>query len=82
MFVWKELDYSSASEGDKKMLVTEVNLLRELKHQHIVRYIDRIIVRKQSMLYIIMEFCEGGDLAAYIAKMKKDGFVLFFHVKQ
>lgn len=75
MLVWKELDYTSASDTDKQMLVSEVNLLRELKHEHIVRYVDRIIDRKQSMLYLVMEYCEGGDLASYIGRMRKEGFV-------
>lgn len=72
--VWKELDYTSASDTDKQMLVSEVNLLRELKHEHIVRYVDRIIDRKHSMLYLVMEYCEGGDLASYIARMKKERY--------
>jgi len=75
VLVWKELDYTSASDTDKQMLVSEVNLLRELKHEHIVRYVDRIIDRKQSMLYLVMEYCEGGDLASYIGRMRKEGFV-------
>ena len=61
------------SETEKQMLVGEVNLLRELKHKHIVRYYDRIIDRTRFTLYIIMEFCEGGDLAQRINKAKKEG---------
>ena len=48
----------------------QVNLLRELRHPNIVRYFDRIIDRSESTIYIIMEFCEGGDLAALIATAK------------
>ena len=65
------------TEVEKQMLVSEVNLLRELKHQHIVRYYDRIIDRSNTMLYIIMEFCEGGDVGSLIGKMKREGFVCF-----
>ncbi len=71
--LWKELDYGTMSDTEKQMLVSEVNLLRELKHQHIVRYYDRIIDRSNATLYIIMEFCEGGDLASLISKMKREG---------
>ena len=67
------MDYGSMTEGEKQMLVSEVNLLRELKHQHIVRYYDRIIDRSNSTLYIIMEYCENGDLASIINKMKREG---------
>ena len=78
ILVWKELDYGIMTEVEKQMLVSEVNLLRELKHQHIVRYYDRIIDRSNTMLYIIMEFCEGGDVGSLIAKMKREGFVCFY----
>jgi len=69
--VWKELEYGSMTDEEKKLLVSEVNLLRELKHPNIVRYHDRIIDRGSTKIYIVMEFCEGGDLAAYILKYRK-----------
>ena len=39
--VWKELNYGRMSEKEKQQLVSEVNILRELRHPHIVRYYDR-----------------------------------------
>lgn len=72
-FVWKEIDYGGMTEKEKQLLVQEVNLLRELKHRHIVRYYDRIIDRCESKLYIIMEYCEGGDLATLINSRKASG---------
>ncbi|CAJ0968095.1 unnamed protein product [Ranitomeya imitator] len=72
VLVWKELDYGAMSESEKQMLVSEVNLLRELKHPNIVRYYDRIIERSSTTLYIVMEYCEGGDLASLIAKCTKE----------
>ncbi|KAG8443726.1 hypothetical protein GDO86_009048 [Hymenochirus boettgeri] len=72
LLVWKELDYGTMTEAEKQMLVSEVNLLRELKHPNIVRYYDRIIDRSNTTLYIVMEYCEGGDLASLIAKCTKE----------
>ncbi|KAK3516830.1 hypothetical protein QTP70_023707 [Hemibagrus guttatus] len=72
ILVWKELDYGTMAEVEKQMLVSEVNLLRELKHPNIVRYYDRIIDRTNTTLYIVMEFCEGGDLATLITKCIKE----------
>ena len=74
--VWKELDYGTMSDSEKQMLVSEVNLLRELKHEHIVRYYDRIIDRSSTTLYIVMEYCEGGDLASLVNKCKNEGWVI------
>lgn len=72
VFVWKEIDYGGMTEKEKQLLVQEVNLLRELRHPHIVRYHDRIIARPEATLYIIMEHCQGGDLAAIIAKCRTE----------
>ncbi|NWX62313.1 NEK2 kinase, partial [Promerops cafer] len=75
ILVWKELDYGAMSESEKQMLVSEVNLLRELRHPNIVRYYDRIIDRSSTTLYIVMEYCDGGDLASLIAKCAKERHV-------
>ncbi|XP_046390274.1 serine/threonine-protein kinase Nek1-like [Ischnura elegans] len=71
VFVWKAVDYGSMSEERKKLLVSEVNVLRELRHPNIVRYFDRIIHKESTTIYIIMEWCEGGDLAALIGKCRR-----------
>ena len=71
ILIWKELDYSQMSEKEKEQIVTEVNILRELKHPNIVRYYDRIIDKKQSKIYIIMEYCVGGDINQLIKTCKK-----------
>ncbi|NXP22077.1 NEK2 kinase, partial [Scytalopus superciliaris] len=75
ILVWKELDYGTMTEAEKQMLVSEVNLLRELRHPNIVRYYDRIIDRSSTTLYIVMEYCDGGDLASLIAKCSKERHV-------
>ena len=73
ILVWKEMDYSRMSDTEKQLLVSEVNLLRELRHKYIVRYHDRIIDRAESMLYIVMEYCESGDCGTLINKLRKEG---------
>lgn len=50
-----------------------MNILRELRHPFVVRYYDRIVEKSKQKLYIVMEFCEGGDLGALIKKCKRDG---------
>ncbi|KAI7800033.1 serine/threonine-protein kinase Nek2 isoform X1 [Triplophysa rosa] len=72
ILVWKVLDYGTMAEAEKQMLVSEVNLLRELKHPNIVRYYDRIIDRSNTTLYIVMEYCQGGDLASLINRNIKE----------
>ena len=44
-------------------MIAEVNILRELKHENIVKYYDKIIDKRNATLYIIMEHCGGGDMS-------------------
>jgi len=66
ILVWKELYYGRMNEKEKQQLVAEVNILRELQHKHVVRYWDRIIDRENKKIYIVMEYCSGGDVAGII----------------
>ncbi|XP_069705761.1 serine/threonine-protein kinase Nek2 [Periplaneta americana] len=81
LYVWKAVNYGGMSEDKKQLLVSEVNLLSELRHANIVQYYDRIIHKETATLYIVMEWCQGGDLASLINKCKKscsyldEGFV-------
>ena len=78
----KSLYYGDMNEKEKQQLVAEVNILRELSHQHIVRYYDRVIDRAAKKIYIVMEYCGGGDLASLIrAKVKSNSHLpaVFIH---
>jgi serine/threonine-protein kinase ULK/ATG1 len=50
----------------KENLVSEISILRSLHHPHIVSLID--CQESTSRMHIIMEFCELGDLSAFIKK--------------
>ena len=68
IMVWKELNYERMNDKEKSQIVTEVNILRELQHKHIVQYFDRNIDKKNQTIYIIMEHCAGGDLQKIIKR--------------
>lgn len=68
---WKLVFYKGLREKEKKQLVSEVNVMRELRHPNIVRYHDRIVCRSKQCLYIVMEYCDAGDLAKQIEAAHK-----------
>ena len=72
ILVWKELDYGKMEEKDKHHIVSEVNILRELHHPNIVKYYDRIIDKKNTKIYIIMEYCSGGDIGQLIKRCRRN----------
>jgi NIMA (never in mitosis gene a)-related kinase 2 len=54
--------------------VTELvcsNILKDLHHENIVRYHDRFVDRDAGILYILMEYCGGGDLSCVIKHAQK-----------
>ncbi|KAI0368360.1 kinase-like protein [Pilatotrama ljubarskyi] len=71
IFARKELNFERMTERDRKQIVAEVNILKDLHHEHIVRYHDRHVDREAGILYILMEFCGGGDLSSIIKQAQR-----------
>ncbi|GAA6005558.1 uncharacterized protein JCM10292_006697 [Rhodotorula paludigena] len=73
----KELNYGRMDERDLKQLTEEVNILEQLgANDNIVRYYERFVDKPNNMLYILMEYCPGGDLAGVIQRCRKTGQIL------
>ena len=56
-FVSKRIPIGILGESEKRASLQEANLLRYLKHVHIVEYIESYI--ENNTLVIIMEYCSG-----------------------
>ncbi|KAJ1449506.1 kinase-like domain-containing protein, partial [Pelagophyceae sp. CCMP2097] len=69
-FACKSVPYGGMAEKHKHLLVSEVNIMRTLRHAHIVKYVDRINDRDTGTLHIIMELCPGGDLASLLKRQR------------
>ncbi|KAM8865742.1 serine/threonine-protein kinase ULK1a isoform 1-T1 [Synchiropus picturatus] len=48
----------------RSLLAKEIKILKELKHERIVRLLD--YQEMGGCVYLIMEYCNGGDLADYL----------------
>lgn len=68
-FIAKTIDLTCLSSKEREGALQEVALLRRLDHPNIVAYKDNFFMG--DTLVIIMEYCEGGDLSAYIKDMLK-----------
>lgn len=44
----------------------EIEIMKELDHANIIKLLDVYVDMKNEYLYLIMEFCDGGDLSDYI----------------
>ena len=68
-FATKRLDraYSEKKENIKR-LINEIQLLMKIKHPNIVSLTD--LKKTKSHIYIVMEYCNGGDLSGCLKKYK------------
>ena len=68
LYVCKCILISELTDEEKEGCVQEVKLLSKLRHPLIVTYKTSIL--ENDTLYIIMHYCENGDLASLIRKQK------------
>lgn len=59
----KQMDL--AAQPRKELIINEILIMRESKHENIVNYLDSYLVNK-SELWVAMEFMEGGSLTDVI----------------
>ena len=57
------------SKNEADAIVAEISILKNIKHDFIVEMLDFQWDSRQ--IYIIMEYCGGGDLSKYIKKHVK-----------
>ncbi|KAG8689038.1 Serine/threonine-protein kinase [Ceratobasidium sp. 423] len=62
----KVISYSNSTTNPKLLsnLQSEIDILKKLKDKHITRLHE--VIKAPGNVYLIMEFCSGGDLSAYI----------------
>ncbi|KAH8397700.1 hypothetical protein KR215_010098 [Drosophila sulfurigaster] len=64
----KYVEMSSLSQSSRDNLITEIRLLRDLKHKYIVTLQDFFWDDKN--IYILLEYCNAGNLSAFIRTKK------------
>ncbi|RKP29480.1 kinase-like protein [Metschnikowia bicuspidata] len=72
VLVRKEIEYTSMNAQEKNRIISELRILRELKHEHVVRYMRHDHIAERKAIHIYQEYCDGGDLGKVIATIKKN----------
>lgn len=67
--VCKMVDISKATPKEREETVKEARILSTFKHPYIVRYRESFL--EAGWLCILMDYCDGGDLATVIEQAKK-----------
>ena len=62
LYATKRMDRADYEKPDNhKRLINEISILKALKHPNIIRLIE--VKKTKSHIYIVTEFCNGGDLS-------------------
>ncbi|KAJ4428031.1 hypothetical protein ANN_24045 [Periplaneta americana] len=70
-YVIKRINFSRMTEKEKDEAMREVEVLAKLQHPYIVAYKESFEYDKN--LYIVMDYCEGGDLYTKIREHAQKG---------
>ncbi|PAV22156.1 kinase [Pyrrhoderma noxium] len=57
-------------KGDLQKVMSEVNILRGLRHPNINGILDVVVNENAGWVHIFLELCTGGDLFSYISRHK------------
>jgi len=60
---------SSLSKNSSENLIREIEILKSLDHKHIVKLKD--FQWDDNNIFLILEYCSGGDLSSYIKRYKR-----------
>ena len=66
----KQLDYSEFSDSERDAMQQELSVMPRLSHPNIVNYKAVVTDSQNQRVYIVMEFCEGGELSEFIRMHK------------
>lgn len=64
VYVMKQINISQLNSAFKTSALNEVKILSSLDNPYVVKYFDSFV--EKNLLNIVMEYCEGGDLANHI----------------
>lgn len=72
ILVRKEIEYTSMNAQEKNHIISELRILRELNHPHIVKYARHDHIADKKAIHIYQEYCDGGDLGKVISTFKRN----------
>mmetsp|Transcript_17448 Transcript_17448/g.36058 ORF Transcript_17448/g.36058 Transcript_17448/m.36058 type:complete len:988 (-) Transcript_17448:13-2976(-) len=71
-FVMKEIQIGHLSKKEKATSIAEATVLASMHHSNICSYVESFLnAPKNNILYIVMDYADGGDLSGAISRRKK-----------
>ena len=69
LFVFRKICLIFGNLGDLNRISREIKILKKIKHPSIVQLYE--IVETDEEIYLIMEYCNGGELFDYIVSKQR-----------
>uniref|UniRef100_A0A671MPZ8 non-specific serine/threonine protein kinase n=1 Tax=Sinocyclocheilus anshuiensis TaxID=1608454 RepID=A0A671MPZ8_9TELE len=70
MLMKHRIHVDSSRKTKTKDVLQEADILRSLKHPHIITWIDTFFDTTNEHIYIVMDYCDGGTLDDHIKEQK------------
>eukprot|EP00672_Neobodo_designis_P017615 CAMPEP_0174834866 /NCGR_PEP_ID=MMETSP1114-20130205/5092_1 /TAXON_ID=312471 /ORGANISM="Neobodo designis, Strain CCAP 1951/1" /LENGTH=685 /DNA_ID=CAMNT_0016068795 /DNA_START=37 /DNA_END=2094 /DNA_ORIENTATION=- len=64
--VVKEINLSACPADARDSIFREIRILKTVQHPNVVQYVDSTLDIDTNRLFILMEYCDGGDVASLI----------------
>lgn len=70
----KRIKVEDTTEETQRAVLQEAEIIRTLKHPHIVKCSDAFVNSQDGLIYIVMNYCDGGTLDDKVKERKPDEF--------
>ncbi|KAJ1460181.1 kinase-like domain-containing protein [Pelagophyceae sp. CCMP2097] len=70
-YACKRIDISKMAKNEISDAVNEIRILSSIRHPYIVGFFDSFLAKSDRELWIVMEMCSCGDLAAKVERYRK-----------
>ncbi|TPP60981.1 Serine/threonine-protein kinase PAK [Fasciola gigantica] len=59
-------------QPNRDLIISEIEVMKELRHESIVNYLESYLLRQENELWVVMEYLDGGALTEVVTETVMD----------